>query len=252
MVHLLIFQWWGYKMSVILMGPGIVSRAMYFNGNSGTYHLPSGLGTTGSFNGADGVESYNQIYSPNVTSLYGRDAWMAKGGQQYFMCSTISNPSANKFLAGGPAGATRLNVYSGGRPSIETITNLNNYASNLLISFSIPAWSATRSATGYFIDPSPAFTSSSALSNSIEYTGATIYMGICPTFTAAAASGRATWFWFGNYATPSDLTGRSFVTGNIGLTGSNSDLEMADTNIVSGSLYKSFGFKFHLPVVQNV
>jgi hypothetical protein len=131
MVHLLIFQWWGYKMSVILMGPGIVSRAMYFNGNSGTYHLPSGLGTSGLFNGADGVESYNQIYSPNVTSLYGRDAWMAKGGQQYFMCSTISNPSANKFLAGGPAGATRLNVYSGGRPSIETITNLNNYASNL-------------------------------------------------------------------------------------------------------------------------
>lgn len=239
-------------MSVILMGPGIVSRAMFFNGLSGTYHLPSGLGTSSSFNGVGSVETYYQINNTNVTSLYGRDAWATKGAQQYFMCSSISTPSANKFLAGGPAGATRLNVYSGGRPSIETISNLNNYASNLLISFSIPAWSATRSTTGFFIDPSPAFTSPSALSNSIEYTGATIYMGICPTFTAAASSGRATWFWFGNYATPTDLTGRSFVTGSIGLTGSNSDLEMADNNIVSGSLYKSFGFKFHLPVVlQN-
>lgn len=244
-------------MSILLMGPGFINRRTLYEGSSTTFRtMQSGLANDGSganFSGGN-AETWADVASFTNGSnnlLYGRNS-AALRQSQYFMIANTTNPTHNKFLAGGPAGATRLNVYSGGRPSIETISNLNNYASNLLISFPIPAWSATRSATGYFIDPSPAFTSPLALSESIEYTGATIYMGICPTFTAAAASGRATWFWFGNYATPSDLTGRSFVTGNIGLTGSNSDLEMADNNIVSGSLYKSFGFKFHLPVVQNV
>lgn len=242
-------------MSILLMGPGIINRRLLFTG-SGYAHVQSGLATDTDGTKFSGGTTETWAETVSFTNggsnlLYGRNS-AALRESQYFMIANTTNPTHNKFLAGGPAGATRLNVYSGGRPSIEAISNLNNYASNLLISFPIPAWSANRSATGYFIDPSPAFTSPLALSESIEYTGATIYMGICPTFTAAAASGRATWFWFGNYATPSDLTGRSFVTGNIGLTGSNSDLEMADNNIISGSLYKSFGFKFHLPVVQNV
>lgn len=244
-------------MSILLMGPGVINRRSIYAGGSTNFRtMQSGLATDNGGTNFSGGNAETWADAGSFTDgtnnlLYGRNS-LALRQSQYFMISNTTAPTQNKFLAGGPAGATRLNVYSGGRPSIETISNLNNYASNLLISFSIPAWSATRSTTGFFIDPSPAFTSPSALSNSIEYTGATIYMGICPTFTAAASSGRATWFWFGNYATPTDLTGRSFVTGSIGLTGSNSDLEMADNNIVSGSLYKSFGFKFHLPVVlQN-
>lgn len=241
-------------MSIILMGPGIVGRAMYFNGASGAYHLPSGLGnggSSGAFNGGGSLENYYQLANAaNVTSLYGRDAWATKGAQQYFMCSTVASPTVNKFLAGGPAGATRLNVYSGGRPSISNMTSLNDYSSNLLVSFSIPAWSSTRSNSGYYIDPSPACTIN-ALSNTVEYTGTTIYMGMCPTFTSASASGTATWFWFGNYSSPTNLSGISFVTGSVGKTGSGSDLEMADTSIISGSLYKSLGFKFHIPVVQS-
>ncbi|MFM6984479.1 MAG: hypothetical protein ACKOXF_10115 [Chitinophagaceae bacterium] len=233
-------------MSTILMGPGILCKA-----NIGSTPFPGiAIPRTGSSIGGSDVETYLQVTSTNTTSMYGRDAWSTKAAQQFFLTYSGTSATNNKFLAGGAAGATRLNIYSGGRPSISAMSNLNDYASNLLISFPIPVFSTTRSTTGYFIDTGPSFTGINS-STTVDYPGATIYMGICPTFTAAAASGKATWFWFGNYATPTNLSGRSFVTGSVGVTNSNSDLEMSDVNIVSGSLYKSFGFKFYLPAVQQ-
>lgn len=165
---------------------------------------------------------------------------------QYHMVANVTSPTANKFLAGGAAGSTRLNIYSGIRPSIGSMTTLSDYSSNLLVSFSIPAYSSNLSATGYFYDLST-ISNTSNISPTAPYTGGIIYLGVCQTFTAAVGTGKATWFWFGNYSSPTNLAGISFVTGDVGLIGSSSDLEMADCNIASGELYKSFGFKFGIP-----
>ena len=168
----------------------------------------------------------------------------------YRMFSTVTTtPAANKFLAGGPSGSTKLLIYSGARPAIGSVTNLNNYTSNLLISFSIPAYSTSVSATGLSFN---SIIKNSKLDVSVPYEGVVATLGICPTFTAATGAGAATWFWFGNYSSPTNLSGISFVTGSIGLTGSGNDLEMPDVNIESGGLYKSLGFKFYIPAVHEL
>lgn len=232
-------------MATVLLGPSFLTAVPYGSSGASTGYI-GGLAFSSS-NALGGPTGESWSGSGNISSLY-------RAATQYTLVynSTVA-PTINKFLVGGPAGSTRLNIYMGGRPSISAMTNLNDYASQLLVSFSIPAYTSSRATSGYFIDPSSAFTggTSAVVSPTIDYSGCTLYLGMCPTFTAAAASGTATWFWFGNYSSPTNLGGISFVTGNIGLTGSGSDLEMADTNITAGALYKSLGFKFFIPAVQS-
>jgi hypothetical protein len=170
--------------------------------------------------------------------------------------NTTYVPHPGKFLAGGTTGVTKLIVYSGERPDISTITNLSTFDSQKLISFSIPAWSSARAATGLFVETA----------STTNYTGFKAICGICPTLTTAIASGVATWFWFGICLTDteakvfnasysgnySDLSGYQFVTGSVGLLGSGADLEIADKNIASGQQYKSFGFNFYIPSVNTI
>lgn len=68
-------------------------------------------------------------------------------------------------------------------------------------------------------------------------------------FVAASASGSATWFsLFHVYS--NNLTSGSignFITGDIGITGSGADIEIPDTNITTGELYRILGWKLKFP-----
>lgn len=66
----------------------------------------------------------------------------------------------------------------------------------------------------------------------------------------ASASGTATWFWApqgsvaGNYY---DTTQYNRFWGTVGLQGSGADLEISDTNIVSGKVYKIINLRLGIP-----
>lgn len=233
-------------MSKLLFGPLMLPGVLAGTASAGAVSLNMSPGLVFSSSqviGGSGSESW----VPSTASNPYLGMLSRQTGTFYHMFyNSTTTPTANKFLAGGPSGSTRLNIYTGTRPPIAGLTNLSTYSSNLLISFPIPAYSTTRSATGMYFDTS-SVSSSGNVSDTVVYTGMVAYLGICPSFTAASVAGVATWFWFGNYASPTNLSGKSFVTGSVGLVGSNSDLEMVDTTITSGSLYKSMGFKFYIP-----
>lgn len=171
-----------------------------------------------------------------------------------YASNTIPHPG--KFLAGSAANVTKLMIYSGDRPDISAITGLTAYDSQKLIQFNIPAYNASRAATGMYVEPG----------STTAYTGFKAICGICPTLTTAISSGIATWFWFGIALTDTEakvynssytgnynnLTGYQFVTGSVGILGSGADLEIADTSVVSGQQYKSFGFNFYIPAVNTI
>ncbi len=240
-------------MAKMFLGPAIVGTAHYSTGNGlGIY---TGLALNANNNSTALVETWN----PSTSNNTGLNRTTNTGLNYAMFYTNTTAPTANKFLAGGPAGATRLNIYKGSRPSISTLTNLNNHSSDLLISFSIPAYSTTTSQSGiifnlgsYYVAGTTSGTSGLSRNQDNHYDMFRATLGVCPQFTQASAGGRATWFWFGNYSNPSNLSGLAFVTGSVGISGSNSDLEMADTNIDPSGLYKSFGFKFIIPAYHEV
>lgn len=63
---------------------------------------------------------------------------------------------------------------------------------------------------------------------------------------AAIASGIATWFWVGCYYNSNNIILNQFL-GNVGVTGSGADLEIADTNIISGNQYKVVNLRIDFP-----
>lgn len=195
--------------------------------------------------------------------LYGQQAYTPSGSaathyRPFLKANTYASTYVThpgKFLAGGAANVTKLHIYGGWRPDITTITRLDTLESDRLISFPIPAYSASRGLTGMYVEDA-----------ATNYTGFKAVCGICPTLTTAVASGIATWFWFGIDLTDTEakvynaaytgnhynLSGYMFVTGSVGGLGSGADLEIADTNVAAGSQYKSFGFNFHLPAVNTI
>lgn len=219
----------------------------------------------------------HDTYSPNISG--GRGSWqyglIADGGATGAVAYTPSGsaathyrpflksssyattyvPHPGKFLAGGAANVTKLHIYGGWRPDITTITRLDTLEGDLLLTFPIPAYSASRGLTGMYVENA-----------ATDYVGFKAVCGICPTLTTAIASGVATWFWFGidlsdteakvynaSYSgNHTNLSGYMFVTGSIGGLGSGADLEIADVNVAAGSQYKSFGFNFHLPAVNTI
>lgn len=63
-------------------------------------------------------------------------------------------------------------------------------------------------------------------------------------FVAAPASGLATWFCL--YHDINNTIG-NFITGSVGITGSGADIEIPDTNITTGELYRILGWKLKFP-----
>jgi hypothetical protein len=240
-------------MAKMFLGPAIVGSAQYSTGSALATYAGLALKSDNTSN------AFAETWNPSTSNNTGLNRTTNTGLNYTMFYTNTTAPTANKFLAGGPAGATRLNIYKGARPSISTLTNLNNHSSDLLISFSIPAYSTTTSQSGiifnlgsYYVAGTTAGTSGLSRNQNNHYDMFRATLGVCPQFTQASAGGRATWFWFGNYSNPSNLSGLAFVTGSVGISGSNSDLEMADTNIDPSGLYKSFGFKFIIPAYHEI
>lgn len=166
--------------------------------------------------------------------------------------SKLADSGAVSYLAGGPDGATRLRIYKGSRPATDTMISLTPYDSNLLIEFNIPYYRSS-GITGFrFVDiglsKPPTITSTTN-----NYGGGfSIILGICETGAYASQSGTATWFWYGNYNSPTNLTDVAFVTGDVTNASGNGDLVMADININSGMKYISSGFKLDIPAFYTI
>lgn len=166
--------------------------------------------------------------------------------------SNLADSGAVSYLIGGPTGATRLRVYKGAKPSMSSMTDLTTYNSDLLIDFLIPPYYQSGGGGFRFLDIS--LTSSIKISRSQNNYGKgfSIIAGICPLGALASQSGQATWFWFGNYNSPSNLTDVCFVTGDVSSNENSGDLVMMDTNITAGRKYYSSGFKLDIPAFYTV
>ena len=81
----------------------------------------------------------------------------------------------------------------------------------------------------------------SAVKNSLQ-------VGLTPS--AAVAAGAATWFMLGAQKDSSYYG--VFQTGTVGLIGSGADLEIADTNILSGTIYKQPAMNIVFPNSMSV
>lgn len=163
--------------------------------------------------------------------------------------STEVDSGAVSYLIGGPSGATRLRIYKGSRPTISSMTSLSSFDSDLLIDFPIPSFRA-----GGFKFLNISLSKSPKISSSVNNYGDGFSMiaGICPTGAIASGSGTATWFWFGNYNSPTNLTDVAYVTGSIGGSATSNDLVMPDTAIVTGQKYYSSGFKLDIPAFYTI
>lgn len=160
-----------------------------------------------------------------------------------------------KILAGGPAGTTELRIYTGTKPtSPDVMTNLSTYDSSLLIKFVIPAYAADAAISGF---KALSYSQASAMpryTDTSTFKGASYMLGICPTFTNStnSADAVATWFWYGNvYGGVTDLSDVPFVIGTVGST-AEADLVIPDTVIKPDTPYKSYGFKFEIPVMYTI
>lgn len=208
--------------------PGFISGVSNFANGGG-----SGYATTGQNQTAQNIMESSTVPATITTSK-------------------LADSGAVSYLMGGPTGATRLRVYKGTKPSMSSMTDLTTYDSNLLIDFVIPAYSENGGGGFRFLDIS--LTSSIKISSSQNNYGGgfSIIAGICPQGANATQSGQATWFWFGNYNSPSNLTDVCFVTGDVSSSGNSGDLVMMDANITAGKKYYSSGFKLDIPAFYTV
>jgi len=135
------------------------------------------------------------------------------------------------YITGGAGtGATILNIYKGTIATFPSFTTMTSRSSDLLMAMSLPGGAAYNQASS---------------SNSVR-----VQIGISNVPGAtASASGLATWFLLNNSSagTVTDLTVRSAIIGTVGTIGSGADMEVYDTNIVSGNSYKSLGFWINFP-----
>lgn len=156
--------------------------------------------------------------------------------QMQSLISTGAGSATYPFvLAGGIAASTALYIYQGAVPtSFTSLTDTSVRAADLLITFSIPAYSTSVVDNGNVNNVSKRMT-------------------ICkvPTPVAATASGTATWFL--TCATWStDLTNKVALIGTVGAPGSGADLILSTTAIVAGMQFTSMGFNLNFPYEWTV
>lgn len=130
----------------------------------------------------------------------------------------LQMPSYGKYIAGGPNGHFKLDVFSG---------QISDDTAQTLITFEI--------------NGSNKDTSKSGFTSKLSDDGLVVTLGICNIETTAVKSGNATWFKYYNVRDP-----EMFILGTIGRIGSDADLILSDTQITEHSKYKCFGFKLLL------
>lgn len=258
-------------MSTFVLGPFFLTTKMLYT-QSTTNGALSGVATTPAL--TSGQKNFPGFIARTSGTTPGCELGGSMGTSNFGGASKLENNSAfptintfdvdhptsvgrTKYLAGGPTGATILQIYKGTRPTISSLTNLTSQDSNLLISFSIPAYSTTNVASSgmRFLQPGVNGADeiySPNINATTTYDGFSMILGICPTFTAATASGEATWFWFGRNYSLTDLSDIAFVTGDVGGLDSGADLKIHNSSITSGDFYRSAGFKFAIPTIYTV
>ena len=151
----------------------------------------------------------------------------------------ISNVASSATISGGASkGDHILTIYTGPMPDAFNFKDRTLYDDKILVSFNLPKYEADAPALGSgYKTPYTAGVS----------TGIKLLTGISQDSAEASASGVATWFWLGRNAGLTDMTNLAFIIGTVGPTGSNADLEIPSTSIVSGEQYKSVGVYLFLP-----
>lgn len=143
-----------------------------------------------------------------------------KNGSAFPLIFTSTNqPMYGNFVAGGPSGFFKLEMYSG-QPFVDVDET------HKLISFVVNPWNSDPSRSGF--------------SYSIDDDGLIITIGISNIATKATNNGRCTWFKF--YSPYSNVA----VMGTVGRIGSDADMIITDDIIIEGEAYKSFGFKMFI------
>lgn len=144
------------------------------------------------------------------------------------------NGPTNGFISGGTyAGNTALLIYKGTIANFSTFTNTTTRSSDLLINMPLAG------GTNSYVDLGiiTATNSRRFLCGRSSTPGGT-----------ATASGIASWFLLYNtVSSVTDLTVGAALIGSIGLPGSGADMEIVDTNIISGNPYKCLGFYLNFP-----
>lgn len=236
-------------------GSGSTTTGQGFRTSPNSTILYSGIRPCGLISGRNGyVETYPYGIEIEPETAGKTGLFNANGCQLHplmVLTSTKTGSVFEKYLAGGSAGSTRLNIYKGTKPTTtNTMTSLDTFGSDLLISFVMSGGMGGIKFTKYDMFNAPTL----VLKREFPHVGEVeAVLGICPTPTEATGTGLATWFWFGNYATPSDITDTAFVIGDVGATDDGLvDMHLSDPYIISGDKYKSYGFKFRIPMSHTI
>lgn len=132
---------------------------------------------------------------------------------------------------GWPGFRSEIRIYKGTVPTdFSGLTNLSGRNSDLLSTI-------VHSDYG---NPTTNFTASSNFSTNPVL--------ITSGYTAASASGTATWFRIVTFPYVNTEAITHQIVGTIGLPGSGSDLEIGNTNIVSGKYYRIVNLKISIPL----
>jgi hypothetical protein len=136
------------------------------------------------------------------------------------------------------SGFIHLNIFKGTKPTkAEMIASRNLSTASTpfklaLTNDSLIRFETTTSASSYDFSPSIVSNPSS----------------IATVYKAAFRAGTATWFCLAHGKesyTPGTLG--NFIVGDVGVIGSGADLEIPDTNIIVGELYRVSNFKISFP-----
>ena len=237
-------------MAKLFLGPALITNTLSAS-STAAINL-TGVQYNSTF-GANTAETWSTSATATAASVYRQTNTF----NHLFYCSSAT-PSDSKFLAGGRTGDTVLKIYSGQMPTVDTILSksdgLTTWDAQNLISFQPVPYSTTGD-SGFKFASNP-FNSTTGVTNTTAFTSGMIAtLGIASAFTAAAKTGTATWFYFGYAvagATNTSLVNRCFVIGTVSSFGMKGDLQIADTEIIKDGLYKSYGFKFQIPVEYEV
>lgn len=125
--------------------------------------------------------------------------------------------------------ASQITIMKGVVPTnVTALTSFADRSADVLITYDSAANTLSPSSSTYYLNPA-VFTS---------------------VFVAASASGTATWFWWtcrpANGPVPQNTLLQQII-GTIGLTGGGDDLEIPNTSIVSGQLYRITDLRLQLP-----
>lgn len=153
---------------------------------------------------------------------------MINGSATGCLVSSSTASTSQSIISGSQASAVSLLlIYKGTIGSFPSLTDRSTRDSDLLITFTLSGVAS--------------FDDLGVVNNSFRYT-----FGKHLNTQTASASGVASWFILCRSGT-SSMTDKGALIGSIGTTNSGADLEIPDTNIVSGNSYTSAGFFVNFP-----